>query len=100
MLDIIVLFFLLKKIGIIAKQKGVSSIKWKILVVLFWFLFEGFGIDIALAWNGFGEIKNVIQLTNIIITNPGIMLFAYFCAFGGYLLIRYFLERRPNQQEQ
>ena len=100
MLDIIVLFFLLKKIGIIAKEKGVSSIKWKILVVLFWFMFAGMGVDIALAWNGFGEIKNFKQLTYIIFANPGIMLFGYFCAFGGYLLIRYFLERRPNQQEQ
>lgn len=100
MLDIIVLFFLLKKIGAIAKEKGVGSVKWKILTVLFWFIFESIGVDMALAWYGFGEMKNVTQLTNIIIANPGIMLFAYFCAFGGYLFIRFLLERKPDQQQQ
>jgi hypothetical protein len=100
MLDIIVLYFLLKKIGLLAKEKGVSSVKWKILAVLSWFVFEGIGVDFALAWSGLGEIKNVTQFSSIIINNPGIMLFAYFCAFGGYLLVRYILERKPNQQEQ
>jgi hypothetical protein len=100
MLDIIILYFLLKKIGLLAKEKGVSSVKWKILTVLSWFVFEGIGVDFALAWAGLGEIKSVTQFSSIIISNPGVMLFAYFCAFGGYLLVRYLLERKPNQQEQ
>jgi hypothetical protein len=100
MLDIIVLYFLLKKIGLLAKEKGVSSVKWKIFAALSWFVFEGIGVDFALAWAGLGEIKNVAQFSSIIINNPGVMLFAYFCAFGGYLLVRYILERKPNQQEQ
>jgi hypothetical protein len=99
MLDIIVLYFLLKKIGMLAKEKGVSSVKWKIFAVLSWFVFEGIGVDFALAWAGLGEIKNVTQFSSIILTNPGIMLFAYFCAFGGYLLVRYILERKPNSKE-
>ncbi len=98
MIDIIILFFLLKRIGRLANEKGVSPTKWKIFAVLSWFIFEGIGVDFALAWSGFTEIKNINQATNVILNNPGIVLFGLFCGFGGYLLVRLILERKVSKE--
>lgn len=94
MLDFIILFFVCRKIGKIAKEKGIGPIKWQLLTIFSWIVFEGIGFNIALGWLGYEKINSVVELMSILRYNPGVVLFSLFCAFGGYLLVRFFLERK------
>jgi hypothetical protein len=94
MIDFIILFFICRKIGRIAKEKGLGPIKWQLLTVLSWIVFEGIGFNIALGWLGYEKINSITELISILSHNSGVVLFSLFCAFGGYLLVRFFLERK------
>ncbi|MFT3979325.1 MAG: hypothetical protein QM687_02570 [Ferruginibacter sp.] len=86
MLEIIALIFLTRKVGDIAGRKGLPPGRWKLYTVLAWFGCEivGFFLGTML----FGQ-NNLIAL----------MLFALFCAFGGYLLVKYNLDKHPDTME-
>lgn len=94
MFDIIILFFLCRKIKNIAIEKNLTPTRWIIYTILAWFVCEGIGFNIAMGWNGFSNIKSVGELTMIVIGHPDIILFSLFCAFGGYLIVRKILERK------
>ena len=83
MLEIIALFFLARKIGELAYEKGQPTGKWKLFLVLAWIGFEILGAIIGIVLFG-GE--------NLI----GLGLFAIACAFGGYLLVRSILMKMPD----
>lgn len=81
MLEIIALIFLTRKIGVLAIRKGQKPGKWKLNTVLAWFGFEIIGAFIGLAING-----------NIYMA----MLLGITCAVGGYLLMKYQLDKLPD----
>lgn len=83
MLEIIFLIFLTRSIGVLATRKGLPPTKWKWITVGYWFLFEFFGAIFGVL--SFGQ-ENVL----------GLMLFSVACAFGGYLLVKYKLEKLPD----
>ncbi|MBS1734546.1 MAG: hypothetical protein JST02_14720 [Bacteroidetes bacterium] len=83
MIELILLFLLTRSIGKLAERKGEHPGKWKILTVLSWIAFEIFGLMLGLSLLG---NKNLV----------GLMLFGLFCAFGGYLLIRFILEKKTD----
>jgi len=87
MLEIVLLFFLCKKIGVMATEKGLNPKKWKLYTILYWILFEFIGCFLGIAMFGF-NINNLF----------GLMSFAIVCAFGGFLIVRHKLENKePNQ---
>ena len=86
MLEIIALIFLCKHIGTIATRKGLSTGQWKLFTVLAWIGFEFAGVIIGIMLFGFN--KNELF---------GLMAFAIACAFGGYLLVKTILEKKPDQ---
>jgi len=100
MLDIIVLFFLCRRIKSLAIEKNLKPTKWIIFTIISWFVCEGIGFNIAMGWNGFSNIKSVGELTMIVINHPDVVLFSLFCAFGGYLLVRKILESKQVTNDQ
>lgn len=94
LIEIIALVFLCKKNGQLALQKGLKPTTWKLYTVLAWIGGEFIGCIIALIMinnpAGF-DIKNLAQSDMLAIS-----AIAIFTALGGYLLIRYILENKPD----
>ncbi len=88
MLEIIALIFLCKHIGTIADRKGLSPGQWKLFTVLAWLGFEFAGVIIGVMLFGFN--RNELF---------GLMAFAIACAFGGYLLVKAILEKKPDSKD-
>lgn len=85
MLELISLFFLCRRIGILAERKGLSPGQWKLFTVLAWIACEFIGLIIWIILFGFDK-------TNLF----GIMSFALACAFGGYLIVKATLDKKPD----
>ncbi|HQW83439.1 MAG TPA: hypothetical protein PK987_03210 [Ferruginibacter sp.] len=83
MLEIIILYFLAKNIGALAIKKGLPPLKWKITMIATWIIFELVGMFLGISFFG---TDNLI----------GLMTIGLASAFGGYLLIRYILENKPD----
>lgn len=103
LIEIIALVFLCRKNGQLAAQKGLKPNNWKLYTVLAWLGAEFIGWIIAVMifidrFYGFDSKQapdfNIKQLADSdILAMSGIALLS---AFGGYLLIRYILENKPN----
>ena len=87
MLEIIALIFLCKKNGDLASRKGLKPGTWKLYTVLAWIVAEILGVFIGMLI--FGQ-DNLI----------GLVLIGLACAFGGYLLVRAILEKKPDPIEE
>ena len=83
MLEIIALFFLCRKNGQLAIQKGLVPRTWKWYTILAWIAGEFLGVGIGVSLFG---------MLNLV----GILSTGIFTAFGGYLLVRYILENKPD----
>lgn len=83
MIELILLFLLTKNIGVLAERKGEQPGKWKVITVLSWIACEIIGLMLGLMLLG---QRNLL----------GLMFFGLFSAFGGYLLVRYVLEKKPD----
>ena len=86
MLEIIALIFLCKKNGELAARKGLKPGTWKVFTVLAWLVAEIAGMLVAISALGTGNLI-------------GTMAIGLFCAFGGYLAIKYTLEKKPDHFE-
>ncbi len=96
-IEIIVLFFLSKKNGDLAQQKGLKPGTWKFYTVGAWIIAEAIGGFLGVlmfADLGKMSLKEMAQISpSTMIAISGISVFA---AFGGYLLVRYMLENKRN----
>lgn len=92
-MDIIVLIFLVFHIGKKAKTKGLNPGPWRLRLVLTWLIFEFAGFFI-------GAQLFQININNLLAGKmdelSGLALFSFACAFGGYLLIKYRLDKTPS----
>ena len=86
MLEIIALIFLTRQIGALAYRKGLKPGRWKLYLVLAWFVTEITGFIMGIAM--FGK-DNLL----------GLMLFGLICAVGGYLFIRARLLKMPDSMD-
>jgi len=87
MIEIIALIFLSRRIGYMAIRKGLNPLPWKIYMIAAWIGAELTGCIIAMIM--FGE-SNLVAVFSI-----GLL-----SAFGGYLLVRYILEKKPDNIEE
>ncbi len=87
MLEIIALYFLCKKNGMLATQKGLNPRTWKWYTVLSWLLTEMIGVIIGITLYGVDNLMGVMSL--------GII-----SAFGGYLIIKFVLDKKPDFVEE
>jgi hypothetical protein len=83
MLEIVALYFLCKRNGALAAQKGLPVGTWKFYTVLAWIACEIIGVGLGISM--FGQ-------TNLF----AILGMGIFSAFGGYLIIKFNLEKKPN----
>ena len=86
MIEIVALFILCRKNGNLAKQKGLPHRRWWLNTIAAWIIGEMVGVFLGLALFGQGNL-------------PGLMALALVSAFGGYLLIRSILEKKPDSLE-
>ena len=86
-MDLIVLYFLAKRIGKLAIQKGLKSSLWKFYTVLAWIAGEMVGISMAINMFGPFTLKTV---------DWRYALMSLFFAFGGFLAIQFILEKKPD----
>lgn len=91
-LEIIALVFLCKKNGNLAMQKGLKATPWKWYTVIAWIVAEMCGIIIGMTF--YGSLAAIQQ--NLF----GISAMGLFCAFGGYLFIKFLLEKRPDNFDE
>jgi len=82
MLEIIALIYLSRRIGLLAIQKGLKPLTWKLYTIAAWIICEIIGMCIAYALFG----QNIFSIMSIALT----------AAFGGYLLVRAILEKKPD----
>lgn len=85
MLEIIALIFLTRKIGRTAREKGLPAGRWQLYNVLAWIGAELIGYGVSM------------YLTDASI--PMAMLTGFAFAFGGYLLVKYLLDRTPANMD-
>lgn len=86
MIEIIVLIFLSRHIGKLAKQKGLRPSTWQIYLVAGWILAEIIGVMVGFMLVG---PKDLISL--------GLIGIAF--AFSSYFLLRSMLEKYPDALE-
>ena len=77
-------------------EKGLKSFKWQLFTILSWFIFAAIGMIISLQWLGYEQIKTPDEIIAAVTRNPGITFFSLFCGYGGYLLVRYILEKKES----
>ena len=85
MIEIVALFFLCKRNGILAMQKGLNPTSWKWFTVLGWLVAEIFGVILGMTLFGFDQ-KNLFGLSSLGLVS----------AFGGYLIVKSILEKKPD----
>ena len=85
MIDIIALFFLCKMNGKLAFKKGLKPGTWKLYTILAWLFTEFVGLLIGVSIWGFNKEK-FFELIFISLAS----------AFGGYLIVRAILEKKPD----
>ncbi|MEO7444397.1 MAG: hypothetical protein ABIT96_00230 [Ferruginibacter sp.] len=88
MLDIIILFFLARSIGDKAAVKGLPRRWWVFYTVMAWVVAEMIGILLGLM---------LLGRNNILSFNGYLIILV--CAFGGYLFIRYVVEKMPSKTD-
>jgi hypothetical protein len=86
MLDIIALIFLCKRNGVLALQKGLKPGMWKVYTILAWICAEMIGFAIGVSMFGKPAKQNLWAIGGV----------GIFTAFGGYLLVRFILENKPD----
>ena len=96
MIEIFVLIFLCRKIGVMAEEKGLKPSIWKFYTVLAWIGFEFAGLILGTALFGYQNLSTDLKNINDLM---GLMLFALVCAFGGYLFVRSRLEQKETLQQ-
>ena len=83
MLEILILIFLTRKIGVIAATKGLSAGRWKLYLVLAWIGAELFGAVIAVMIFGKDNLFSTF-------------LIAVACAASTYFIITNYLNKLPD----
>jgi hypothetical protein len=104
MLFLFLVGYLIYKNCLIAKEKSKSMFLWGLLTFVAVIFCEILGMYMLITffYPQFLQMKDIsesAQVANAISNNILQSLFLLFCGFGGYLLIRYILERAKGQVE-
>ena len=83
MLEIVILYFLTKKIGALAAIKGLSAGRWKLNLILAWIVAELCGAVVAVIIFGKDNLFSAL-------------LIAIACAVSTYFIITNYLTKLPD----
>ena len=97
MLEIFLSIFLAYRNAQLAKRKGQNTVVWVIITLAAFFLtyLVAGAVYIAMLYNGPLDPKS---LTEYMASHPFIMITLMFFGIGGYLIVRYILERMKDVQ--
>ena len=99
--EIIILFFLCRKMGNLAVQKGLSAITWKLYTILGFFAAEIVGIMLGILLFGNIDVNALSTMAELQNSNIyGLEAFALISAFGGYLIVKSILEKKPDTLDE
>lgn len=82
-MDLIILYFLCKKIGKIALTKGLNSGRWKLYTAVSFIGAEIVGLGFGMATFGKNDLAGLGALGMV-------------SAFGGYLIVKATLDKKPD----
>lgn len=101
LIDIIALYFLCKRNGILAIQKGLNASKWKWYTILGWFTAEIVGLIFAILLFGKSNLENLNDINSLEKNNfYGLAAMGLISAFGGYLIVKAILEKMPDAYDE
>jgi len=98
--EIIILFFACRYIGKLALRKGLSPIKWKLITILLFLIFEMIGMNISMYNLGNPKIETMQESIELFTIHPEIIFINLYVGFGGYLLVRFYLEKKEDKVEE
>ena len=98
--EIIILFFACRYIGKLALRKGVSPIKWKLITILLFLIFEMIGMNIYMYNLGNPKLETLQQSIEFLKDHSAVVFINLFIGFGGFLLVRFYLERKEDTVEE
>lgn len=79
----------------LAKRKGQNTVVWVFITIITFFLTYGIGAGVLVSIMYDGPLEQA-ALTQFIETHPVMYVTVFFLGIGGYLLVRYILERMPD----
>ncbi|RYY46132.1 MAG: hypothetical protein EOO06_15140 [Chitinophagaceae bacterium] len=85
MLEIIILVFLVVHVGNKARRKGLNVMRWRVLMIAAWVAAEFLGLMLGVMILGY----NTSNLLNL-------MVIGLVSAIGGFLLVKYNLDKYPD----
>lgn len=101
LIDIIALYFLCKRNGILAVQKGLNANRWKWYTILGWFTAEIIGLSFGIVLFGKVSIENLNDINSFEKNNLyGLAAIGLISAFGGYLIVKAQLEKKPDSFDE
>ncbi len=86
MIEIVALFFLCRMNGRLAVRKGLKASTWQIYTIMAWVAAEVLGVILGLMLFGKDNLASLAAMGLV-------------SAFGGYLFIKYVLEKKPDLYE-
>ena len=98
MTEIIILYFLCKKIGKIALTKGLNAGRWKLYTVLSFLGAEIVGLTFGIAAFGKGNMADLAAISKEDLTGLGLL--GLVTAFGGYLIVKATLDKKPDNFDE
>lgn len=111
-MEIVLLAYLTFRNGVRARQKGLNAVLWGGLTVLSYFM--AFAVGVGVVIRNFMEGVNMALITSpdpkvrleaqkqfqeLYASNPLNVLTTVGFGIGGYLLIRFILEKKPNKKQ-
>lgn len=94
-MDIILLIFACFWISRRAKENGLNPRSWVLRLIGIYIVFEITGVLISFSITGVGASGGYSQLQKVMAA-----LFGFVCAVGGFLLIKYNLDKKIAQQSR
>ena len=83
--------------ALLAKRKGRNTVAWVLITLLAFFIGSAIGVAIVLSlfYNGPIDMEALQQFW---LDNPLRELTSIFAGIGGYMLVKYFLDRMPDKK--
>jgi hypothetical protein len=97
LIEIIALFFLCRRNGLLAVKKGLNATRWKWYTIFGWFAAEIAGIFLGILLFGKTNFENLNDINALEKSNfYGLAAMGLISAFGGYLIVKAILENKPD----
>lgn len=99
MAELLLSIFFAYRNAMLAKTKGQNTVVWVIITIVTFFLAYGIGggILISILYKGPLERDTLISF---LLNSPILLITILFFGVGGYLLIRYILEKMPDKKSE